>query len=249
MDMNDYSDREDLSSVDSDDDSVVKRLPKREKHLVEDDDEDDVDIEDDDDDDIYNVYEADKDAAEKDAENNKFLNQLEDDINDDDNDIVVEDNDSDKDDINEDDANEDEDVANDNDEDEDDEGYLQKFNDNIAKNILLDFHPECKKHNYDEIRKLTQVTRDAFGIIHNDPFHKTNPFLTIYEKARILGQRASQINSGSLPMVKIPETMIDAQLIAEMELEQKKIPFIIKRTIPGGCIEYWKVSDLENNTF
>ena len=245
MDMNDYSDREDLSSVDSDDDSVVKRLPKREKHLVDEDDED-IEDDDDDDDDIYNVYEADKDA-----ENNKILTQLEDG---DDNDIVVEDNDSDKDGINENDTNEYEDAANDNDEDQDededeDEGYLQKFNNNIAKNILLDFHPECKKHNYDEIRKLTQVTRDAFGIIHNDPFHKTNPFLTIYEKARILGQRASQINSGSLPMVKIPETMIDAQLIAEMELEQKKIPFIIKRTIPGGCVEYWKVSDLENNTF
>ena len=246
MNIADYSDREDLSSVDSDDDSVIKRLPKREKHLVDEDDDDDVDADDEDDDDIYNVYEADKDAADKDAENNKFLTQLEDDDeeyngeedNDDTNDNNVEKQEQEQD-----------NGEDDEDDDDDDDVYLQKFNDNIAKNILLDFHPECKKHNYDEIRKLTQVTRDAFGIIHNDPFHKTNPFLTIYEKARILGQRATQINSGSLPMVKIPETMIDAQLIAEMELEQKKIPFIIKRTVPGGCIEYWKVSDLENNTF
>ena len=240
-----YSDRD--SSSDSDNDSYVKST--KVKKYPEDVDVDvDVDVDDfdDDDDDIY-----DKDKHEdNDEEKDKILNQLannEEEVNE-----YDVDNDGDDDVDNNVDNNVDNDVENkqlneDDDEDEeDDDGYLQKFNNNIAKNILLDFHPECKKHNYDEINKLTQVTRDAFGIICNDPFHKTNPFLTIYEKARILGQRATQINSGSLPMVKIPETMIDSQLIAEMELEQKKIPFIIKRTVPGGCVEYWKVSDLEN---
>ena len=30
-----------------------------------------------------------------------------------------------------------------------------------------------------------------------------------------------------------------------MELKEKKIPFIIKRPIPGGGSEYWNVKDLE----
>ena len=235
-----YSDRD--SSSDSDNDSYVKstKVKKYPEDI-------DVDVDDfeDDDDDMYNE-DGYKDL-DKDEEKDKILNQL---ANNDevDNDVDDGDNDYDNAAINGlKDFNNDEEYDDDEDEDEeDDDGYLQKFNNNIAKNILLDFHPECKKHNYDEISKLTQVTRDAFGIICNDPFHKTNPFLTIYEKARILGQRATQINAGSLPMVKIPETMIDAQLIAEMELEQKKIPFIIKRTVPGGCVEYWKVADLEN---
>jgi DNA-directed RNA polymerase I, II, and III subunit RPABC2 len=73
--------------------------------------------------------------------------------------------------------------------------------------------------------------------------------MTKYEKTRILGQRAKQINDGAMPFIKVPEGVIDGYLIALKELEEKKIPFIIKRTIPGGCVEYWKVSDLENNTF
>jgi DNA-directed RNA polymerase subunit K/omega len=143
----------------------------------------------------------------------------------------------------------DENTDDDNDEDNDNDAlYLQKFSRDIAKNVVLDFHPECKIHNYDEIKKMSEVTRDSFGIVV-DPLHKTISSLTKYEKAKILGQRAKQIESGSLPMIKIPETLIDCHIIAEMELKQKKIPFIIKRPIPGGCVEYWKVSDLENIDF
>ena len=148
----------------------------------------------------------------------------------------------------EDNDNNDEDEDEDEDDNDVDDSYLQKFSKDIAKNVVLDFHPECKIHNYDEIKKMSEVTRDSFGIVI-DPLHKTISSLTKYEKAKILGQRAKQIESGSLPMVKIPESLIDCHIISEMELKQKKIPFIIKRPIPGGCVEYWKVSDLENIDF
>jgi DNA-directed RNA polymerase I, II, and III subunit RPABC2 len=69
--------------------------------------------------------------------------------------------------------------------------------------------------------------------------------LTRYEKARVLGERAKQINSGAKPLVKIDENVIDGYLIALKELEEKKIPFIIKRPMPNGGCEYWKLSDLE----
>jgi DNA-directed RNA polymerase I, II, and III subunit RPABC2 len=78
-----------------------------------------------------------------------------------------------------------------------------------------------------------------------DPLHRTIPFLTKYEKARILGQRAKQIETGAKPLVKLPENIIDSYVIAELELKEKKIPFIIKRPIPSGGFEYWYLKDLE----
>jgi DNA-directed RNA polymerase I, II, and III subunit RPABC2 len=137
----------------------------------------------------------------------------------------------------------------DDDEDEEyNENYLQKFDSEISKNYVDEFHPECFIHNYDEINKLTVVVRDSFGIII-DPLHKTIPYLTKYEKARVLGQRAKQIEHGAKPFVKVPENVVDGYIIAELELQQKKMPFIIRRPIPSGGFEYWNIKDLEIISF
>lgn len=138
-------------------------------------------------------------------------------------------------------------IYQDNEEDEElDETYLQKFDTNIRENYVDDFHPETSVHNYEEINALVKVVRNKDNIIV-DPLHRTIPILTKYERTRVLGQRAKQINNGSRPYVSVPEDVIDGYLIAELELEQKRVPFIIRRPLPGnaGC-EYWKVSDLES---
>lgn len=136
----------------------------------------------------------------------------------------------------------------DTDEDETGEGYLQKFDKEINENYLVNFHPECVSHNYDEVIAMSKVIRDENGIIIDD-LHKTIPFMTKFEKARILGQRAKQINSGATPFVKVPESVIDGYLIAELELKQKRIPFIIRRPLPNGGSEYWSIKDLEDISF
>jgi DNA-directed RNA polymerase I, II, and III subunit RPABC2 len=130
------------------------------------------------------------------------------------------------------------------DDDEYEENYLQKFDNEVNKNYIYEFHPECLNHNSDEVEKLSKVIRDENNIII-DPLHKTLPYLTKYERARVLGQRAKQIEVGSKPFVKVPENIIDGYVIAELELREKKIPFIIKRPIPGGAFEYWHLRDLE----
>jgi DNA-directed RNA polymerase subunit K/omega len=133
----------------------------------------------------------------------------------------------------------------DEDEEEDqDEFYLQKFDENTQKKIISDFHPELQSHNYDEIDVLSRVVRDENGNII-DPLHKTLPFITRYEKARILGERAKQINSGAKPFVDLEPNVIDGYVIALKEFEAKKIPFIVKRPLPNGGVEYWKFEDLE----
>ena len=128
--------------------------------------------------------------------------------------------------------------------DENDENYLQKFSKEINKQYIEREHPECVFHNYNEISTLSKIIRDKNNNII-DPLHRTIPFLTKYEKTRIIGQRAKQINSGAKPFVNVPQHIIDGYIIAELELKQKKIPFIIKRPIPGGGSEYWNVKDLE----
>jgi|UniRef100_A0A6C0D9R8 DNA-directed RNA polymerase subunit K/omega len=137
----------------------------------------------------------------------------------------------------------------DSDEDEDyQSAYLQKFNAEINKNYILDFHPECAIHNYDEITLLTKVIRDKNNNIIDD-LHKTIPFLTKYERTRVIGQRAKQINTGAKAFIKVPENVIDGYLVAELELMQKRIPFIIRRPTPGGGCEYWNLKDLEIISF
>ena len=135
-------------------------------------------------------------------------------------------------------------------EDEDDDGemYLKKFDREVNENYIVNNHPECALQNYDEILAMTKVVRDSNYIIIDD-LHRTNPFLTKYERARILGQRAKQIETGATPFVKVPENIIDSYLIAEMELQQGRIPFIIRRPMPNGGSEYWKIGDLENIAF
>jgi len=134
------------------------------------------------------------------------------------------------------------------DDDDDDENYLQKFDSEISKNYISEQHPECAIHNYDEIAKLTIIVRDNDNVIV-DPLHQTLPFMTKYERARVLGQRTKQIECGANPLIKVPEGIIDAHIIAELELQQQKIPFIIRRPLPGGGSEYWNLKDLENILF
>jgi DNA-directed RNA polymerase I, II, and III subunit RPABC2 len=128
--------------------------------------------------------------------------------------------------------------------DDDMDKKLKKFDSEVRDDYLAKFHPECMMQNYDEIYNLARVVRDDRGIIV-DELHKTLPLLTKYERTRVLGQRAKQINDGAMPFVKVPEGVIDGYLIALKELEEKKIPFIIRRPLPNRGSEYWHLEDLQ----
>ena len=77
-----------------------------------------------------------------------------------------------------------------------------------------------------------------------DPNHKTYPFLTLYERTKIIGLRANQLSQGSRPFIAVPEHITDVRDIARLELEQKRLPFIVKRPLPNGLYEYWRLTDL-----
>ncbi len=130
------------------------------------------------------------------------------------------------------------------DEDLEDDNYLQKLDNRVREETIRNFHPELMVHNHDEVAALATVVRNAEGVIV-DPLHRTLPFLTKYERARILGERARQINEGATPFVKVETGIIDGYLIAEEELLQRRIPFIIQRPLSNGASEFWRVADLE----
>jgi DNA-directed RNA polymerase I, II, and III subunit RPABC2 len=136
----------------------------------------------------------------------------------------------------------------DDDEDEDDDDYdenhLQKFDSEAKKKYIASFHPESLSYNNEETESMSRVTRNDSGTII-DPFHKTLPFLTKYEKTRILGIRTKQLNEGAKPYVDVNPTIIDGYIIAQLELEHKKLPFIIRRPMPNGSSELWRLQDLE----
>ena len=88
----------------------------------------------------------------------------------------------------------------DDDDDEDPETYFQKFDEEINANYLLDQHPNQFNKNYDEIEVLSNIVRDVNNNII-DPLHKTIPYLTKYERTRVLGSAPN--------LVEDPEKSLD----------------------------------------
>jgi DNA-directed RNA polymerase subunit K/omega len=74
--------------------------------------------------------------------------------------------------------------------------------------------------------------------------YKTLAVLSKYEKTRILSERTQQLASGSISYLKNPESYDTIYDIALMELNQKKLPFIVKRTL-SNSVELWKLEDLK----
>jgi len=193
----------------------------------DDDDDDDDDVEDDDDgvieddtdDDIVDKSDVDEDLGDEEVDTDKkyYNKEIEENAN-----------------IN----------LSDDSDDEYDDNYYEKIDSELKQDYIMKYHSNLMQNNYDEIETLSKITGlNKYGI--TDELHKTVPILTKYEKARILGLRAKQLENGSLPLVELDKSIIDPYLIAIKELEQKKIPFIIKRPLPNGACEYWKIKDLE----
>jgi DNA-directed RNA polymerase subunit K/omega len=64
------------------------------------------------------------------------------------------------------------------------------------------------------------------------------PWLTRFEKARILGARATQLAMGAPPLIEVPPNVKDPLEIAKLELEKGVLPLVIKRKLPNGETMY-----------
>lgn len=127
---------------------------------------------------------------------------------------------------------------------EPDDDEFKKFEQELNRKILEEFHPETKQISYQQINTLSKIVKNEHGQII-DPLHTTLPFITRFEKAKVIGIRAKQLNNGADPLIKLPKDVIDGLTIATLEFEQKVLPFIIRRPLPNGISEYWNIKDLD----
>ena len=92
------------------------------------------------------------------------------------------------------------------------------------------------------IENITQC-EDIYNEI-NKKNKISQPFLSKYERTKIIGLAAQQIESGREPNIIIPKSLVEPIEIAEYELKNKKTPFIIKRKLPNNKFEYWTLDQL-----
>ncbi|KAK3633790.1 subunit common to RNA polymerases I, II, and III [Elasticomyces elasticus] len=71
----------------------------------------------------------------------------------------------------------------------------------------------------------------------------TTPYMTKYERARVLGTRALQISMNAPVLVDV-EGETDPLQIAIKELREKKVPLVVRRYLPDGWYEDWTCEEL-----
>ena len=166
--------------------------------------------------------------SKKDSKMKNFKEVIESDVNDDENN-GFEDNESEIDDLNDNNS----DIG-------DDQDYEDVSNDlfecNIEKAIeddniyfgnIIDSDVEKTKKNI--------IVRDEERISKNR--------LTKYELTRIISERTKQLTTGAPPLVKNYKTFTYEEIAVE-ELRLNMIPFKIKRPLPNGKIEIWRLDEL-----
>lgn len=122
----------------------------------------------------------------------------------------------------------------------DDGDYDVNFDD-IDDDVQDDVEPMEDTQNHVDILENGRMGEKSLKV---DPDKRmTTPYLTKYERARVLGTRALQIAMGAPIMVEL-EGETDPLAIALKELKVKKVPMIIRRYLPDGSYEEWSIDEL-----
>jgi DNA-directed RNA polymerase I, II, and III subunit RPABC2 len=78
----------------------------------------------------------------------------------------------------------------------------------------------------------------------------TLPWMTKYEFDQLIGLRVMHLSRGAQPLVALTtkeesiKTNMDLRAVVLKELNEGKLPYIIKRPLPNGKAEYWPVEKL-----
>lgn len=75
--------------------------------------------------------------------------------------------------------------------------------------------------------------------------HITNPYMTKYEYAKLVGYRAVMLAHGHPPCIEYDKSVpYDPVKIAKQEVDSLATPLHIKRQLPDGRIDVWSVSEM-----
>jgi DNA-directed RNA polymerase I, II, and III subunit RPABC2 len=95
--------------------------------------------------------------------------------------------------------------------------------------------------------EVQTVTREEIVESFKNP-RLTLPYFTKYEYTALIGTRAQQIAHGAKPLVSLDNILTSSPRfvwnVAEREVQEKKLPFIIHRRFPNGTSEYWSATEL-----
>ena len=91
----------------------------------------------------------------------------------------------------------------------------------------------------DDVAKMMAADKKAY---------RSSPLMTRYEFNQIISLRTEHIAQEApifVDDVGVTQGNMPLRAIAERELLAGKLPYIVRRPMPNGKIEYWKVSDLD----
>jgi DNA-directed RNA polymerase I, II, and III subunit RPABC2 len=74
--------------------------------------------------------------------------------------------------------------------------------------------------------------------------------MTKYEFNQIVSLRVTHLAKSAVPLVELPPsftvaTNLELRAVALRELREGRLPYIVKRVMPNGKIEHWRVADLD----
>lgn len=137
----------------------------------------------------------------------------------------------------EDDEIEDEDDLDDNAEIDDED---HDIDDELGDGCVYDYADMDDDEDLDDIYEDVDLT----AVIIPPEKRITKPYMTKYERVRLIGDRTAQLARGAKPMLKNVEYKSPRE-IAMLELKHKVMPLIIERPLPNGKKERWHISELK----
>jgi|UniRef100_A0A6C0AI93 DNA-directed RNA polymerase subunit K/omega len=98
-------------------------------------------------------------------------------------------------------------------------------------------HPEVQSIQREKVQESLKEART------------TDAQYTKYEYTCLVGTRAQQIADGARPLISLDGIVTSDPLfvwtVAEREIAQGVLPFIIHRRLPSGVSEYWSAMELK----
>jgi DNA-directed RNA polymerases I, II, and III subunit RPABC2 len=102
---------------------------------------------------------------------------------------------------------------------------------------------EFEENDIEENDKLETYTNTLINVPVANKDRISRPYITKYEKAKVIGIRAKQISLGAKTNIDT-SGLTSSISIAEKEFIEKKTPLMIRRFMPNGKYEDWKISEL-----
>ncbi len=115
-------------------------------------------------------------------------------------------------------------------------------NQGLSQKTLHRLSSELKVHIYNP----AVITHEPINTIYIMPKNerRTSEIISEYEYARVVGERAQQLQNGAQPLVKIDDLMTEIE-IAKLEIKLRMCPLRIRRMYNKKLGEEWSVNEME----